>query len=297
MKIAQLIYIVRIFYTIDKYGPTPGKERSLKAPWFLAKGPNDEIFVRDDSSQQLVVFDHQGDKLKYSRCIDGNCSGYRRFQDITGIAVGTEYLYVADRMLDCIRKLNLKTGQCIMDIGSNGKGLGQFDSPFGLALDEAKSTLYVCDRGNHRIQVIQMGKDDMTYTKFGQLDKWQGYIDCPTDIALSDDKDRLFITDHDYHTVQVFKIDGSLIGPFGGITVKNPFGICTYLIKGWIYGSTEKVLITSTSDNVVYKFASGKLVSTLNDYSYKFDYPCGVTVVGNEQIVVASNNGNRLTVI
>ena len=264
------------------------------APIFLAKGPNDEIFVRDDSSQRLVVFDHQGDKLKYSRCIDG----YNRFQDITGIAVGTEYLYVADRMLDCIRKLHLKTGQCSRDIGSHGSALSEFNSPFGLALDKAKSTLYVCDRDNHRIQVIEFKDEDdeITFSKFGVFETWKGYIDSPTDIALSDDKDRLFVTDHDNHIVLVFKIDGSLIGQFGDTNVKNPFGICTYVIKGWIY-NTEKVLITSTSDNVVYKFASGKLVSTLKDYSYEFDYPCGVTVVANEQIVVASMNGNRLTVI
>lgn len=96
----NLYYVVRIFYTVDKYGPSPTKERPLKGPLFLGKGPNDEIFVRDDATQRLVVYHHRGDKLEYSRCIDGNCSGYRRFQDITGIAVGTEYLYVADRMLD-----------------------------------------------------------------------------------------------------------------------------------------------------------------------------------------------------
>ena len=279
-----------------KYGSSPAEERPLIEPMFLAKGPNDEIFVRDDSTQRLVVFDHQGDKLKYSCCIAGNCSGYNRFQDITGIAVGTEYLYVADHMLDCIRKLHLKTGQCISDIGSHGSALSYFNSPFGLALDKAKSTLYVCDRDNHRIQVIQDDDDEITFSKFGVDETWKGYIDSPTDIALSDDKDRLFVTDHDNHIVQVFKIDGSLIGQFGDTNVKNPFGICTYMIKGWLY-NTEKVLITSTSDNVVYKFASGKLVSTLKDYSYEFDYPCGVTMVANEQIVVASMNGNRLTVI
>lgn len=175
--------------------------------------------------------------------------------------------------------------------------MDQFDSPFGLALDEAKSTLYVCDRDNHRIQVIQMVRDGgIGYMKFGQLETWQGYIDSPTDIALSYDKGRLFVTDHDNDRVQVFKIDGSLIGRFGNTNVKNPFGICTYVIKGTFY-DTEKVLISSTSDNVVYKFASEKLVSNLKDSSYKFDYPCGVTVVGNEQIVVASKYGNRLTVI
>ena len=275
---------MRKLYPIDKYGPTPTdpKERPLGAPLFLAKGPNDELFVRDNYTQRLVVFNHQGDKLKSSRCIDCNCTGY-----ITGIAVGTEYLYVADGSLDCIHKLRLNTGNCIQHIGSSGSGDHQFNSPNGLALDEAKSVLYVYDSDNHRIQIIQMQKDGSTsFTRF-QL---QGYR--PTDIALNSDKDQLYITHHNNHIVQVLKTDGSQIGSFGDIGVKNPFGICTYLKK---YSQAERVVISSTSDRAIYMFENGKLLSPY--FSDDFNYPCGVAVMDNEQIVVASKDGNRLTVL
>ena len=127
---------------IDKYGPN---NEQLKDPYLMAKGPNNEVIVHNDSTNQLVIFDEQ---LQYSHVIGGSGNG-----SITGIAVDNKgYLYVADCQLHCIQKFTLN-GQFVSQFGSKGTAEEQFDGPFGLVLSQSE-LLFVCDSDNHRIQVF-----------------------------------------------------------------------------------------------------------------------------------------------
>ena len=127
---------------IDEYGPN---NKQLYLPYLLARGPNNEIIVRNHSTHQLVIFDEQ---LQYLFEICGNDSDYKQFQSISGIAVDSEgYLYVADRDLHCIVKLNLN-GELVAKFGVKGTDDGHFISPSGLSLSE-QGLLFVCDRDNH----------------------------------------------------------------------------------------------------------------------------------------------------
>ena len=133
---------------IDKYGPT---NEQLKFPYLMAKGPNNEVIVRNDFTDQLVIFDEQ---LQYSHVIGGRGNGNGKFQCIIGIAIDNKgYLYVADRDLHCIQKFTLN-GQFVGQFGSQGAGEGQFNDPFGLVLSQSE-LLFVCDLNNHRIQVFK----------------------------------------------------------------------------------------------------------------------------------------------
>ncbi|XP_065889178.1 E3 ubiquitin-protein ligase TRIM71-like isoform X2 [Dysidea avara] len=107
---------------IDKYGPT---NKKLEYPYLLAKGPNNELIVHDNSTNQLVVFDKH---FQYSHVIGGAGSGIGKFRAITGIAVDKKgYLYVSDRELHCIQKFKL-----------NGEFISQLD---GKALDNVAQDL------------------------------------------------------------------------------------------------------------------------------------------------------------
>ena len=279
-------------YNINGYGSTSGsssaEQKPLIRPLFLAKGPSDELFVRDYSTQRLVVFNNvKSDKLEYSHYFAGKGNGGGYFQDITGIAASSDHLYVADSELDYIQKLTLSGGY-VQQIGNSGSGDGQFNTPFGLALDEARSLLYVCDYENHRIQVF---KDDKFDKKFGSKGSSQSYFNHPGDITLNHYKDRLYITDLDNHRVQVFTTNGSFIEVFGNTDVNNilrhPFGI--------FFTYSSGVLISSVHDDRVYLVSSdGTSISTID---YSFNCPTGVIMMDNGQIVVANMLGDKLTVI
>ena len=53
----------------------------------------------------------------------------------------------------CIRDRFTKDGEFVKSIGSRGNAPGQFSTPHTIAAD-AKGNIYVGDRGNRRIQVI-----------------------------------------------------------------------------------------------------------------------------------------------
>ena len=282
-KIGSGIGIIISLYDINGY-KIHDQTYPLIKPLFLAKGPSDELFVRDYDKHRLVVFSNDSDKLEYSRYMCGEGNGYGKFKDITGIAASKDHLYVADCQLNSIQKLKLQNGEWVKTIGSNGNGDGEFDTPFGIALDEANSRLYVCDYGNHRIQVF---KDDKFSTSFGELGTSDGKFNHPGDIALNNDKDQLFITDFDNHRVQVFKTNGSFIKVFGNDTeFCYPFGICY---------AFPIVLISSVHTNYVYMVKVDETsASTLPG---SFNCPCGVVMMDDGQIVVANFLGNKLTVV
>ena len=287
-------------YVIRGHGGNDGTaEKPLIAPMFVARGPNDEVFVRDDYTQRLVVYTPTANKLEYSHYLGDK----DMFANITGIAVGKECLYVADSGLHRILKLELKNGRNKLQIDGYGTD-HDFNSPHGLELDEGKSVLYVCDSGNDRIQIIHFSSDGLKFTSFGKHGTSEGDFNYPMDITLNHAKDHLYITDRDNDRVQIFDTSGNHAKVFDiKCRIYDPFGICTFLrgkycLFGFCLRHPEVIVLSCKTLNVVYMVdTDGNLISTLNHDSYEFNSPCGVVVMNNEQIVVASIRGNILTVI
>jgi len=269
---------------INKYGPT---KKWLSNPYLLAKGPDNELIVRDNHTKQLVVFDKH---FQYSHVIDGN------FQTITGIAADKKRcLYTADRDLHHIQKFQM-SGEYISTFGCQGAAAGQFQSPCGLALSQSE-LLFVCDSDNHRIQIFQNEK--FRYC-FGRHGTEPGTFDTPRDLTLNNTEDQLFITEKNNHRVQVFSPQGKFLQVFGNFTVipfklQQPVGIH--------YTPDGQLLISSCGTHCVLVFGKdGKFTSAIEG-SYqgqeRFSYPCGVVMMDNGQIVIADNSvigGNRLVV-
>ena len=272
---------------IDKYGPN---NEQLKRPYLMAKGPNNELIVRNQSTRQLVIFDKQ---LQYSHVIGGKGNGNGKFQRITGIAVDNKgYLYVADRDLHCIQKLTMN-GEFVSQLGSEGTAEGQFKSPCGLVLSQSE-LLFVCDSNNHRIQVLN--NELFSYT-FGQYGKEPGYFNSPRDLTLNSNEDQLFMTDYYNHRVQVFTSSGQFLRIFGNFTdipfkLQHPVGI--------YYSPDSHVLISMHGDNQVLMFEEdGRFVSAIEGtYQGKerFRILCGVIMMNNGQIVIASYDTHKLVV-
>ena len=265
---------------IDKYGPN---NEQLEVPYLMAKGPNNEVIIRDDSTCHLVIFD---ERLQYSHVIGGRGDGNGKFQRITGIAVDNKgYLYVADSELNCIQKF-MMGGQFVSQFGSKGK-------PYGLVLSQSE-LLFVCDSNNHRIQVFR--NEQFTYT-FGQYGKEPGYFNCPSDLTLNSNEDQLFITDRINHRVQVFTPNGQFLRVFGNF---NDVSFKLEWPVGIYYTPDDHLLISSNLNHHVFLFEEdGRFVSAIEGtYQGKkrFSSPCGVIMMNNGQIVIASNGTNKLVV-
>ena len=272
---------------IDKYGPN---NEQLKNPYLMAKGPNNEVIVRNYSTNQLVIFDEQ---LQYSHVIGGRGKGNGKFQCITGIALDNKgYLYVVDCHLHCIQKFTL-SGQFVSQFGSKGTAQGQFNSPRGLVLSQSE-LLFVCDSVNHRIQVYK--NEVFSYT-FGQHDKEPGCFNYPCDLTLNSNEDQLFITDSGNHRVQVFTPSGQFLRIFGNFT-NIPFKLQCPV--GIYYTADNHLLISSSSNHCVLLFEEdGRFVSAIEGTYHgkeRFSYPSGVIMMDNGQIVIACYDTHKLVV-
>lgn len=97
-------------------------------------------------------------------------AGCAYFEKPTGIVMdpSEQYLYVADSGNHRIRKVTIATGQTSLIAGStagytNGQGSSaRFNTPWGLALNEEGTILYVADRNNHRIRKIDLSNNMVT---------------------------------------------------------------------------------------------------------------------------------------
>ena len=63
-------------------------------------------------------------------------------------------IIVSDSINDKIEFFN-EEWKLISIFGSDGNGLGQFNGPEGIYINEKKGKLLVCDSGNNRIQIIK----------------------------------------------------------------------------------------------------------------------------------------------
>jgi hypothetical protein len=77
-----------------------------------------------------------------------------RFRQVTDVAFDVaDNTYISDGYINSrVAKVD-KDGNWLKSWGERGSGPGQFNTPHSIALD-AKGSVYVGDRGNHRIQVF-----------------------------------------------------------------------------------------------------------------------------------------------
>ncbi len=95
--------------------------------------------------------------------------------------------------------------------GRRGGAPGEFSEPAGLAADAA-GRIYVADRGNHRVQILENGKPSLV---FGGKGRGYGQFFSPEAVAVSWDG-FLFVADTGNHRVQVFTRDGIFLHAFLG---------------------------------------------------------------------------------
>lgn len=146
------------------------------------------------------------------------------------------------------------TGQFLTGWGSQGGEPGQFNEPWGLAVDD--QFVYVADTWNHRIQKFTL--DGRFVTAFGRSGspsdepetEGLGLFFGPRDIALLPGG-RLLITDTGNHRLQVADRDGnflSLVGNFGNLLgqFNEPVGLGV--------GPSEQVFLADTWNGRIQQF-------------------------------------------
>ena len=167
------------------------------------------------SKGTLLVSDHGNNRIQ-EFTMDGKCAGSWSFFDRPlnfngprGIAINktTGQVYVTNCRNHRVQVFNADLTSSHL-FGCRGSGQGQFDSPFGVAID-SQGLVYVADTGNHRIQ--QFTPEGKHLSSFGSKGSAPGQLTYPRDITV-DDNDLLYICEASpNYRVSIFTTFGKFV--------------------------------------------------------------------------------------
>ena len=273
------------------------KTKRFRYPYQLVNGIKNELIISDRDSHHLVVFDEQ---LQSSFVFGTRGTGKGTFYNPTGLAVDRvfSYLYVADHnnivqqfkmTYDPItNKLSSHGLAYVKSYGKKGYGEGELQCPCGLAFSN-KLGLFVCDYGNHRIQVFAK---DKTYS-FGQRGQNPREFTEPHSIAINRDKDKVFVSDHSNNRIQVFKPDGTFVTIIVDSTI-GPKKQQLQYPRGIHYTSDGRLLVSCTYTHCILEFTEdGTYQSTIEGIIQ----PGGIVLRHDKKIIVTSNVNQALIVL
>ena len=150
-----------------------------------------------------------------------------------GIAVDIygENIYVTDITDQNVRRY-APDGQVTAEWGWGGTGDGEFQDPWGIAMDRYNTgQIYVADLRNHRVQVFS--PDGEFLAKWGTYGTGEGQFDFPVDVAV-DTSGNVFVLDSGNNRVQMFSPEGEFLGMWGSVgrgegEFLDPYGIAVDL--------------------------------------------------------------------
>ena len=216
----------------------------------------------------MKVFDRTGKYLfKF-----GDNEGEGKMLYPKGVAICGNRIIIS-HFSHCILNYQLN-GKFISIIGRQGKGELEFDSPFGLTINESNGDIYICDRYNNRIQILnqdlsfksQFGKDILKY---------------PRDVKLS--KEYIFVLDESNPCLHLFSynhvLQKSVISRGKGMRVIYP--------RFFFIDQTDNILISVRDSNSILIF---NIKFKLFHKILVSDNPMGVTVDNQGRVIVVSQS-------
>ena len=168
--------------------------------------------------------------------------------------------------------------------GSQGSGNGQFQYPYGIAIDSF-GNVYVADSANHRIQ--KFTSEGGFITKWGSQGSGNGQFRTPYDVAI-DSSGNVYVADRYNNRIQKFDSSGNPITEWGS---SNPGGIAV--------DSFDNVYVAEDNpSNLIKKFDSnGNLVTTWGSWGTGDGYfkrPKGVAVDSDGYVYVVDMWNHRI---
>ena len=228
-------------------------------PWGIAVNSKQQLVVAELFGKKVTVFDREGKKVQTITC--------EKLSSPSGVAVDKDdNIYVCDINNSSLLKFS-KEGKLIKVVRRKGTQLGDFNGPSIIKIINDK--LYVCDRGNHRVQILNT---ELEYVNsFGCHGKGDGQFTKPNDIA-QDRAGNLYVTDCHNNRVQVFDCKGQFLSTFStkeaaSKQLSNPRGISV--------GSDQFVYVCDNGHSCVSVFKmSGEFLTSFGQFSN----PAGIAI-------------------
>lgn len=167
-------------------------------PASVAIAPNGNTYVSDNFNSALKMYDYKGNFIKrvsvsypFGMALDASGNLYvGSTSSYAGVFTGEVRVYDSN--------LNYKY--------SIGKGIGEFQHPISLAVDERDpkdKRLYVADAKANQIKIYDLATRNLS-ASFGTMGYGAGMITTPTGIAVNPVNGDLYIVDRALYTISAF---------------------------------------------------------------------------------------------
>ena len=221
-------------------------------PWGIALNSKQQLVIAEWYGKKVMMFDKDGKKVQTIT--------HKKFLHLAGVAVDkSDNIYVSDYGSSSLFKFS-KEGKLMKVAGRKGTQPVEVTNPSLVKVINDK--LYVCDRGNHRVQILNTELEYMN--SFGCYGNGDGHFNIPNDIA-QDGVGNLFVADVSNNRVQIFDCKGKFLSTFStkGASSKPldcPASICI--------GSDQLIYISDNKNKCVSVFeTSGEFVTSFDQFS------------------------------
>ena len=285
-SILEVFCTIRLFKVIEnyeksspvlvacKYTVYPKEPGEFNYPTVLAiHTPTNNIYVCDESRSRIQVFNKDCEFL-HSFSEKMNFPG--------GISFCRDKIYVTQFFGHALNVYSLKTN-FIISVGRLGDKELQFSFPLGIGISENHNRIYICDRDNNRVQILNT---DLSFNGF--MTKFV----CPLDLKVL--KEEIFILDKKNPCLHVFNHEQQLVREF------ISFGYLSYQVYNtshFCIDSSSNILMTDRTACCVLVFSNdGKLIQKFGkkgDNAGEFQSPRGIAIDSQGRIVVVSSNPNN----
>ncbi|MCW3000320.1 MAG: hypothetical protein JWN65_3869 [Solirubrobacterales bacterium] len=276
----------------------------LRFPQAVAVGPDGAVYVADQKSHTIQVFNPDG---SFRRDLGFAGSKPGQLTSVGGVAVAGDGSVLVTTGANRIDRF-APDGSLLRSWGRTGQGVGEFvfgsgggnDSPAGGGLAVSGNLVYVADSRNDRIQRFTLDGAE------GRILVGPGQLQTPMGIAVR--KTRVLVADDQNHRIAVFDTGGKPLGQIGdgegstGGQLRNPYDVAL--------DAAGRVFVADDLNHRVVRYAPQPL------YRYKarwgsygtapgtLAFPRGiatdaaglvyVTNTGNDRIDVFDNGGTLL---
>ena len=241
-----------------------GMEQLYSPRGVTVDNKTENIYIADQWNNCVKVFDSTGKYLfKF-----GDNKGEGKMSYPRGVAICGNRILITQGN-NCVLNYQLN-GKFVSRIGIQGRGELEFNFPYSLTIDESNGDIYICDRNNNRIQILN--SDFSFKSQFGNDE-----LKVPRDVKLSNEY--IYVLDEFNPCLHLFNynhiLQKSVISRGKGMEVSNPLF--------FFIDQTDNILISDINSNSIHIF------NTEFQLIHKIPvsiYPTGVTVDKQGRVIV-----------
>jgi len=285
---------------ITQWGSYGAGNGQFYEPSGVALDNNGNVYVADYLNNRIQKFSSSGSYITQWG-VYGNGAG--QFNMPFGLAVSSSgYVYVADTGNNRIQQFDLLgtyTGQIGSSTPNSGSGTGQFNQPYGVAVD-TNGNIYVADTYNNRIQTFtSSGVYIMLWgSSSPNSGSGEGQFSQPYGVAV-DANLYVYVADTGNNRIQKFTSSGVYSTQWGFYAPSEGNGNGEfYNPEGVAVDNNGNIYVSDTYNSRIQKFTSAGAYLTqwggLGNGNGQFDLPAGVTADNNGNVYVTDIYNNRI---